>query len=93
MFVVDDFNQMRTVKYIRENYLLQESAHAHSEDNYYEYSNKIAGYDLLVIDDFGLMDLNLDKCRDLFEIIEARLPKINSHHLADASSELVPIVW
>lgn len=26
----------------------------------------------LVIDDFGLMDLNLDKCRDLFEIIEAR---------------------
>jgi hypothetical protein len=35
------------------NYLLQESAHAHSEDNYYEYSNKMAGYDLLVIDDFG----------------------------------------
>ena len=54
------------------NYLLQESAHAHSEDNYYEYSNKMAGYDLLVIDDLGLMDLNLDKCRDLFEIIEAR---------------------
>lgn len=50
----------------------KESAHAHSEDNYYEYSNKMAGYDLLVIDDFGLMDLNLDKCRDLFEIIEAR---------------------
>ena len=65
-------HQMRTVKYIRANYLLQESAHAHSEDNYYEYSNKMAGYDLLVIDDFGLMDLNLDKCRDLFEIIEAR---------------------
>ena len=41
------------------------------QDNYYEYSNKIAGYDLLFIDDFGLMDLNLDKCRDLFEIIEA----------------------
>lgn len=40
--------------------------------NYYEYSNKMAGYDLLVIDDFELMDLNLDKCRDLFEIIEAR---------------------
>ena len=35
-------------------------------------TNKMAGYDLLVIDDFGLMDLNLDKCRDLFEIIEAR---------------------
>ena len=33
---------------------------------------KRSRYDLLVIDDFGLMDLNLDKCRDLFEIIEAR---------------------
>ena len=29
-------------------------------------------YDLLVIGDLGLMDLNLDKCRYLFEIIEAR---------------------
>ena len=69
---VTALHQMRAVKYIRANYLLQESAHAHSEDNYYEYSNKMADYDLLVIDDFGLMDLNLDKCRDLFEIIEAR---------------------
>lgn len=69
---VTALHQMRTVKYIRANYLLQESAHAHSEDNYYEYSNKMAGYDLLVIDDLGLMDLNLDKCRDLFEIIKAR---------------------
>ena len=32
----------------------------------------MASYDLLVIDDFGLMDLNMDKCRDLFEIIESR---------------------
>lgn len=50
---VTALHQMRTVKYIRANCLLQESAHAHSEDNYYEYSNKMAGYDLLVIDDFG----------------------------------------
>ena len=65
-------HQMRTTKYIRANYLLQESEHAHRENNYYEYSNKMASYDLLVIDDFGLMDLNMDKCRDLFEIIESR---------------------
>ena len=32
----------------------------------------MASYDLLVIDDFGLMDLSMDKCRDLFEIIESR---------------------
>ena len=26
----------------------------------------------LMIDDFGLMDLDIEKCRDLFEIIESR---------------------
>ena len=36
------------------------------------YSNEMAAYDLMVIDDFGLMDLDIEKCRDLFEIIESR---------------------
>lgn len=40
----------------------------------------MAGYDLLVIDDFGLMDLNLDKCRDLFEII-SQMPVANWYQL------------
>ena len=65
-------HQMRTVKYIRANSLMTESEHAHQESTYYEYSNKMASYDLLVIDDFGLMDLDMNKCRDLLEIIEAR---------------------
>lgn len=65
-------HQMRSVKYIRANYLVHESEHAHQESTYYEYANKMAAYDLLVIDDFGLMDLNIEKCRDLFEIIESR---------------------
>lgn len=65
-------HQMRTVKYIRANYLLQEAEHSRQEGAYYDYANKMAVYDLLVIDDFGLMNLNLDKCRDLFEIIESR---------------------
>lgn len=65
-------HQMRTVKYIRANYLLQEADHAHHESSYYEYSNKMAAYDLLVIDDFGLMNLDMEKYRDLFEIIESR---------------------
>lgn len=64
--------QMRTVKYIRANYLLRETEHNRQEGTYYEYSEKMARYDLLVIDDFGLMDLDMDKCRDLFEIIESR---------------------
>ena len=34
--------------------------------------NTISEYDLLVIDDFGLMDLNMEKCRNLFEVFESR---------------------
>lgn len=29
-------------------------------------------YDLLVIDDFGFMDSDIDKCPALFEIVESR---------------------
>ena len=32
----------------------------------------MAAYDLLVIDDFGLMDLDMEKCRALFEVVESR---------------------
>lgn len=65
-------HQMRTVKYIRANYLLQECEKARSTGNYYDYMSKMSGHDLLIIDDFGLMELDMDKCRDLFEIIETR---------------------
>ena len=65
-------HQNRTVKYIRANTLLKESDHARQEGRYFEYSNELAAYDLMVIDDFGLMDLDIEKCRDLFEIIESR---------------------
>ena len=65
-------HQMRTVKYIRANYLLQECEKARTTTSYYDYMNKMATYDLLIIDDFGLMELDMDKCRDLFEIIETR---------------------
>ena len=34
--------------------------------------NKLTKLDLLVIDDFGLMDLDLDICRDLFEVLDTR---------------------
>ena len=54
------------------NTLLKESDHARQEGAYFEYSNEMAAYDLMVIDDFGLMDLDIEKCRDLFEIIESR---------------------
>ena len=64
--------QMKTVKYIRANYLMQECEKARINATYYDYMNKMAAYDLVIIDDFGLMELDMDKCRDLFEIIESR---------------------
>ena len=36
-----------------------------------ELENQLARLDLLIIDDFGLMELDLDKCRDLFEVIDS----------------------
>ena len=37
-----------------------------------EYLNKLTKLDLLMIDDFGLMDLDFAKCRDLFEVFDTR---------------------
>ena len=65
-------HQLRTVKYIRANTLMMESEKARVNSNSYDYTNQMAAYDLLVIDDFGLMELDVDKCRDLFEVIESR---------------------
>ena len=65
-------HQLRSVKYIRANRLLQEAEKARNEGTALEYTNKMAGFDLLAIDDFGLMDLDMDKCLALFEIIETR---------------------
>ncbi len=31
-------------------------------------------YDLLVVDDFGLMNLDINKCRNLFEVLDSRDP-------------------
>lgn len=69
---VSALRQMRSVKYIRANVLLKESENARQNNHSLEYINTMASFDLLVIDDFGLMDLDLDKCSDLFEIIETR---------------------
>ena len=65
-------HQLRSVKYIRANRLLQESEKARIEGKALDYNNEMAAYDLLVIDDFGLMDLDMDRCLALFEVIETR---------------------
>lgn len=64
--------QFKTVRYIRANTMMSEMDQARIKGNYLEYINNMARLDLLVIDDFGLMDLDLDKCRDFFEVIDSR---------------------
>ena len=65
-------HQFLSAKYIRATTLLQLCVKEENNGTIYEYINELAGYDLLVIDDFGLMELDMDKCRHLFEVIETR---------------------
>lgn len=65
-------HQLRSVRYIRATPLINEAIKACSLGQEMEYINKMAAYDLLAVDDFGLMDLDMEKCRLLFEILETR---------------------
>lgn len=64
--------QFKTVKYIRANTMMSEMDQSRIKGTYLDYVNHMARLDTLVIDDFGLMDLDLDKCRDFFEVIDSR---------------------
>lgn len=59
-------------RYIKASRLMEEMEKAHANNQYMDYIDKISQLDLLVIDDFGLMELDVDKCRDLFEVIDSR---------------------
>ena len=64
--------QSRHVRYIKANTLMSEMEQARIKSTNLDYLNRLTHLDLLVIDDFGLMDLDLDKCRDLFEVLDSR---------------------
>lgn len=49
-------------------------ARAEKLGTYPETLNQLALYDLLVVDDFGLMNLDINKCRNLFEVFDCRDP-------------------
>ena len=69
---VTDLPQMRTVKYIRANRILQECEKAGDEGRSYDYTNEMYDYDLLDVDAFSLVNLDIDKCFALFEIVKSR---------------------
>ena len=60
------------VRYIEANTLMSEMEQARIKSTNLDYLNRLTRLDLLVIDDFGLMDLDLDKCRDFFEVLGCR---------------------
>ena len=64
--------QMKTARYVRANTLMIELEQARLKNVYLEHVSALSKLDLLVIDDFGLMELDLDKCRDLFEVLDTR---------------------
>ena len=71
-FCVTAMKQSKSVKYIKANTLMSEMEQARIKSTNLDYLNRLTKLDLLVIDDFGLMDLDLDKCRDLFEVLDTR---------------------
>jgi len=64
--------QLKDVQYIKASVMMRDLERARKKDTYTEYLEDKLALDLLVIDDFGLMELDLDKCRDLFEVIDGR---------------------
>lgn len=69
---ISALRQLKDVGYIKASTMMRELDRARKKDTYMEYLEEKLALDLLVIDDFGLMELDLDKCRDLFEVIDGR---------------------
>ena len=66
--------QFKTVKYYKASILINELSRAEKNETYNEFTSQLSSYDLLIVDDFGLMNLDIDKCRNLFEVFDSRDP-------------------
>lgn len=64
--------QFKSVRYGKTSTVIYELEKANLENRHLEFISKLSKLDLLVLDDFGLMELDPDKCRNLFELIDAR---------------------
>lgn len=67
--------QFMSVRYIKASELLRKLESAETRHCLSEELNCYAKYDLLIVDDFGLMNLNSTNCRNLFELIDTRLDR------------------
>lgn len=66
--------QFKTARYMKAGQSINELSRAEKLDTYQEELDLFAGYDLLVVDDFGLMNMDVNKCRNLFEVFDSRDP-------------------
>lgn len=64
--------KFKTVRYLKASTLIHELEAAEVQGEFLKCLNTLASLDLLIIDDFGLMELDIDKCRNIFEVIDAR---------------------
>lgn len=64
----------KRVRYIRTAKFLRELEQAEAADNTAAAIKEAVKLDVLILDDFGLNRIDLDACRNLFEIIEERDP-------------------
>lgn len=59
---------------IKASQLINELSKVEKLDDYQEKLSIYAEYNLIVVDGFGLMSMDLNKCRNLFEIFVSRDP-------------------
>lgn len=64
--------EFKATRYIKTEYLMNEMRSADVKDALMDVLNKFTSYELLVIDDFGLMNLDPNMCRYLFEVMDSR---------------------
>ena len=64
--------KFKTVKYFKASQLLRLLERAEMDRILTQELNRLFKYDLLIIDDFGLMNLDSASCRNMFELIDSR---------------------
>lgn len=69
---ISALRKFKTVVYYKASRLIDLMEKARQDRTYYQFVDKLLKMDLLVIDDFGLMPLDMDECRDMFGLIDAR---------------------
>ena len=65
-------SRFKSVKYYKASELLRLLEKAELDKTLTQELNRLYKFDLLVIDDFGLMNLDSSSCRNLFELIDSR---------------------